>query len=435
MEEEGTGLVKRVQVVGLILALLMSLGIYGVCAAAKVTDVSPSHWAYQAVVKLVDEGYLDLNSQGAFEGTKSVDRYTLAVVVAKILDNLSAGKATASEQDVALLHKLTTEFRDELVKWYQESDALTAKVDELATSNEVLKQQVYENADHLTAQDQAILQEIQGIRASLVQQSQAIAQLETVTSDHTRQLDAHSTAITNLEKILNVSVENRFQEREMALTMVKDDLAKADAELAAVQEALTKSVASLEQNQAITDENIAEIAERLVSIENSLLTSVSSQEEGLSQLKAELDAAKASFAALKENYEASQAANDVRLSDQEARLSDLEKSLNSYQARFDEMQSELGLLRQRLVTLEDTVVRIGKVVTVLDEELGQNLDANTAMALQRYRVLEQNVAQLQEELKLQKAASQEQIAQMKKTNSFLMLGGGVALLLLLVLGQ
>lgn len=426
---------KRVRIVSLIVALLTFFGVYGACTAAAVTDVSPSHWAYKAVVKLVEEGYLDVTPQGAFEGDKPVDRYTLAVVIAKVLDNLADGKAVASEQDVALLHRLTTEFRDELVKWYQESDTLAAKVDQLATNNEVLKQQVYENADHLT-------KEIQAIRASLIQQSQALAQLEAVTADHTRQLDSHAAtlsehadAISHLEKVLNVSVENRFQEREMALTMVRDDLAKADAELAAAQEALSKSLANLEQNQAITEETITQIADKLVEVERSLLTSVSAQEEELAKLQAELDAAKASFVALKENYEASQAANDVRLSDQEARLAKLENSLASYQARFDEMQSELGLLRQRLVTLEDTVVRIGKVVTVLDEELGQNLDASTAMALQRYRVLEQNVAQLQEELRLQREASQEQIAQMKKTNSFLMLGGGLAILLLFVLSQ
>ena len=92
-------------------------------------------------------------------------------------------------------------------------------------------------------------------------------------------------------------------------------------------------------------------------------------------------------------------------------------------------------MRQRFIAVEDTVVRIGKVVTTLDEELGKDLDTNISMALQRYRVLEQDVNSLRQELNEQKARSLEEIEQLKRTNSFLMLGGGLAIILLFVMGS
>lgn len=81
----------------------------------KPTDVPPDHWAYKAVVTLVDKGYLTYFQDGSFQGNAPVDRFNLAVIVAKILNEVAIGHRPASREDMAMLRKLTTEFQDELV--------------------------------------------------------------------------------------------------------------------------------------------------------------------------------------------------------------------------------------------------------------------------------------------------------------------------------
>lgn len=517
----GTG-VKKAAIVWLVVALLLGASI-GVGAREKVADVPKDHWAYEAVVRLVEEGYLGLYEDGTFQGGKPVDRYTLASVVAKILDQVVSGGAKVTQDDVALLRQLTTEFRDELVQWYREKDELKARVDELDKASEAVKQQVYESVDQLTAADAQLMEEIKALRNSL-QSSEAnaaavfsslqardqelveaikevggkvaaadgkvtavgekvavveekvaavdakvdtvdimvselgqkvdmvdsvltevsgeVTGLESAVAEHSRLLDqakaeiqankeglskhsvqlaAQADAIAALEDILDVNVENRFQEREAALTMVKDELAEADAKLRA----------ALESNQT----DLAGLKDKVAALENRLQTSISAQAEGLDGLQKDLDQAQKTLVDLREELAKGQEANDTRFADQESRIAAMEDRIGGYQARLGELKSELDLLRQRFMTLEDTVVRIGKVVTTLDEELGRDLDTNISMALQRYRVLEQDVAALKEELRQQKARSLEEIEQMKRTNSFLMLGGGLAIILLFVLGQ
>jgi len=53
------------------------------------TDVPSSHWAYKAVKLLIDKGYLQLYQDQTFQGDKPVDRYTMAIIVAKILNEIA----------------------------------------------------------------------------------------------------------------------------------------------------------------------------------------------------------------------------------------------------------------------------------------------------------------------------------------------------------
>ena len=64
----------------LITLLFSTLGISQV--SAKLTDVPTDHWAYHAVATLVNKGYLAVYEDGTFQGTRAVDRYTLAVTLA-----------------------------------------------------------------------------------------------------------------------------------------------------------------------------------------------------------------------------------------------------------------------------------------------------------------------------------------------------------------
>lgn len=100
------------------LLLVIMLGLAPVQAALasepQITDVPPGHWAYQAVKKLVSQGYLGLYPDNTFRGDQPVDRYTLAVLVSRLLTDAVSGKTTMGKDDADLLRRLTGEFRQEL---------------------------------------------------------------------------------------------------------------------------------------------------------------------------------------------------------------------------------------------------------------------------------------------------------------------------------
>lgn len=97
------------------LVLVPALAAPAAAAEAGIKDVSPDHWAYQGVKTLVNQGYLGLYADKTFRGEEPVDRYTLAVVVARLLQDSVGGKAVLTKDDSDLLRRLTGEFRTELV--------------------------------------------------------------------------------------------------------------------------------------------------------------------------------------------------------------------------------------------------------------------------------------------------------------------------------
>lgn len=103
--------------IALILALILVISTAAIASAAdpQIADVQPNHWAYQAVKKLVSEGYLGLYADNTFRGNQAVDRFTLAVVVSRLLGDTVAGSISMNQEDADLLRRLTGEFRQELV--------------------------------------------------------------------------------------------------------------------------------------------------------------------------------------------------------------------------------------------------------------------------------------------------------------------------------
>jgi hypothetical protein len=93
-------------------ALLITATAY----AAPFTDVPRDHWAYDAIQRAVDAGILQ-GFDGKFHGKKLLNRYQMAVVVAKMLDQVGRGApmgAAPKPQDIQNLEALTIEFADEL---------------------------------------------------------------------------------------------------------------------------------------------------------------------------------------------------------------------------------------------------------------------------------------------------------------------------------
>jgi hypothetical protein len=85
-------------------------------ATGPFADVPKGHWAYDAVQKSAESGILQ-GWDNRFHGNKIVNRYQMAVVVARMLDRVGVLKANGkviTAQDIANLESLTIEFADEL---------------------------------------------------------------------------------------------------------------------------------------------------------------------------------------------------------------------------------------------------------------------------------------------------------------------------------
>lgn len=101
------------------------------------TDVPRGHWAYEAVRKATESGVLQ-GYDGKYHGNKTVNRYQMALIVARMLEKVGRGGDTTrnlSEQDLQNLEALTIEFADELA-------LLNVKVSTLEDSFAELKHDV-----------------------------------------------------------------------------------------------------------------------------------------------------------------------------------------------------------------------------------------------------------------------------------------------------
>ena len=73
-------------------------------------DLPEGHWAYDAVNMLAEDGVIEGYGDGTFNGTKTMNRYEMAEIVAKASEKYG----TAALKDKGVLKKLEREFATEL---------------------------------------------------------------------------------------------------------------------------------------------------------------------------------------------------------------------------------------------------------------------------------------------------------------------------------
>lgn len=98
----------------LMASIIMLIATATLAVASPFSDVSPSHWSYEAVKSLTEKGILEGYPDGTFHGEKFISRYHLALITAKMLSGIETRPAYISKADIKVIEKLTIEFADEL---------------------------------------------------------------------------------------------------------------------------------------------------------------------------------------------------------------------------------------------------------------------------------------------------------------------------------
>lgn len=93
--------------ISLLLAMALILAVAVPAMAGPFSDVPATHWAYDALQKLSATGIITGYPDGTFKGKKTLTRYEIAVVTARILDNVAAERAMLAEKVDALEDGLT----------------------------------------------------------------------------------------------------------------------------------------------------------------------------------------------------------------------------------------------------------------------------------------------------------------------------------------
>ncbi len=105
--------------------------------AVEIKDMSPSHWAYNSVQKLLKNGYLALYDDGTFREDLPVSRVVFAAAVSKLIDQIQSGEINAGGTDVQAIQKLSTEFKNDVSDYESRVEALNAKLKNLDDSRAV----------------------------------------------------------------------------------------------------------------------------------------------------------------------------------------------------------------------------------------------------------------------------------------------------------
>lgn len=407
---------KRVMLGFVLAVLLFTLGAAPV--AANLSDVPSDHWAYHAVVTLVNKGYLAVYEDGTFQGSRPVDRYTLAVTLARILDDIEAGRVQGSMEDLTLIRELTTELTEELVAWYSDRAALEDKVSNaermLVITEDRLNRVV-------TAQTQ-LQDEVAAIKNELMQQMrEEAALLETATAEQATTLSAqqallarqgeiigeHSDVLSEHEMRINEQMAQlqeqqvRLGELMTALVEIENSLMTHKADINALQNwAGEKSavLAALQHQDAALNEEVAQIRAELASL-------TQETDERLSELSAMVSESDAEH----ENTAAQIAALQARSVEIEKDLQNLAVLLQRETQRRGEMSTAIDQIRAEMASLETQIGLSEEEMASLRSQISDQVRLEMNAALIREQRLERQIDELQEEFASYKQTTEAQL--------------------------
>lgn len=243
---------KRKAIYGLVLALVMSMSVPAF-AQTKVTDVPVDHWAYHAVNTVVTKGYLTPFEDGSFQGSRAVDRYSLASVIARLLEDIEVSRVRGSSGDLADLGDLRTRFEEDLATWYADQQNLRDSVKRIEDNAVVAEERV----SRVVAAQVALEEQVVAIRDEILAYQAALAGVEGVVEGQSGTLSENDQRINELLGALIVlekevirqgddiiRLENWIGEKDAVFATLQN----TDAEISTQVEQLVKNNQQLEKD-------------------------------------------------------------------------------------------------------------------------------------------------------------------------------------------
>ncbi len=135
-------MLKKIMIIVVAVVLFsFSFSVYG----QEIADVDQTDPAYEAVKILVEKGYLPLYEGDLFRGDRTVDRFTLATVIANLLIDIQEGRIEVQEEDEKHIRELTVILRQDLVQLAEKLGVMEQEVITLKDDVAVVKQGVTDN--------------------------------------------------------------------------------------------------------------------------------------------------------------------------------------------------------------------------------------------------------------------------------------------------
>lgn len=263
---------KGSQIISLLLIIGLLVSVTSHPVLANVTDVPSDHWAYQAVVSLVNKGYLSTYEDGSFKGANSVDRYTFATTIAQILDEISTRSVVGSMSDADILRDLTSEFRTELVQFYADQESIDQTLEETLKKLTATDERV----SNVVANQVKLEEDVARLKADLMMEAMEAANTlcshQTILDEQQIKLDDQQANLDILENAV-ISLEEDIRLQSTSLSRLENWSGEKDAVFAMIDAELSTLVSDQQ-------EQIDQLVERKNELELDLLNlAVSLQNE------------------------------------------------------------------------------------------------------------------------------------------------------------
>ncbi|MEW6104923.1 MAG: S-layer homology domain-containing protein [Bacillota bacterium] len=320
--------------------------------AAEIKDVPKDHWAYQAVKALVDKGYLAVYGDGTFQGGKPVDRYTLAVVIAKILREIETGKVGATPEDVELLRKLSGEFREELVQIANELGIFKKSLDEQSRAQAVMR----EDLARLTFTQRQMRSEVEKMIADITASTEkSIAAADQRARQAEDRLSARIDENEQHIGRLADDVARGFDNTQASLKELADRMDASDKGLAGRLDAHDTKLAQLDEDLSAAILRLSTLEPQVALVTEGLVTAKRDLGKSIETLRLDLGAARGDILALRKDLGALASTLDARVAELGARDAKLEKDLGAVAGKTLSLEESLATERAARISTDTSL--------------------------------------------------------------------------------
>jgi len=338
---------KRKIIYGLVLALVFSMTAPAL-ADTTIKDVPVDHWAYHAVNTVVSKGYLTMFEDGSFQGTRAVDRYSLASVIARLLEDIEVARVRGTTGDVAAIGDLRTRFEEDLATWYADQQSLRDSVLRIEENALVADERV----SRVVAAQVALQEELEAMRQDIVAQQLALADLQGMLAQQTGDVTGLTGDVAGLTGNLD-DLSTNLSEHEQRLTELLNAVLVLEKEI-------------INQGDEITR------LENWIGEKDAVFATLQSSDADLSQQLQQL------------------IANNQQL---EKDLQNVAVLLHGERQKREELASELEAAKTEIVVLRED----RSMLEDIKQEVGSDVNAQLNAALIREQRLERQIKTLEEE--------------------------------------